>query len=143
MNTRLTVSIVLLVVVVVIAVAVLGAVGRTSAPIAPGAASSSGPDMMGVGQQFITQADNGKIVTMKVGSRFALKLGEEQWNIAISDPTVIRRLPNFAMVRGAQGMYQVMKAGTTTLSAEGRPVCNPGEMCAQYIVNFSTTIHAQ
>lgn len=142
MKTRASIAIL---VIVLAAILIVGwsAANRTPAPAVPGSENAtSTPDTIQSDQAAVTQADNGKTVTVKVGSRFVLKLGEEQWTVDVSDPTVIRRLPNFMMVRGAQGIYQVLKPGTTTLSAQGRPVCNAGEMCAQYIVNFSTTIQA-
>ncbi len=89
---------------------------------------------------IITQANNNSIVHVKVGSRFTLQLGDMRWNISLSDPGIVNRVPNFAMIRGAQGIYSADKQGVTTLSAEGRPTCNPGEMCAQYIIIFSITI---
>ena len=89
---------------------------------------------------IVTQDDNNKTFTLNKGERFLLKLGEMNWNISISNPQVISRVKNIAVIRGAQGIYTADDTGVTKISAEGRPICNPGEMCAQYIINWSATI---
>ncbi len=88
----------------------------------------------------ITQDYNGKTIYIKKGDRFLLNLGELNWNISITDQTIISRVKNIMVIKGAQGIYTAEKIGTTVLSAEGRPFCNAGEMCAQFIVNFKVTI---
>lgn len=88
----------------------------------------------------ITMKYNGMNLMYDVGDRFMLQLGNENWDITISDPSVISRVKNISVVQGAQGIYTATASGKTTLAAEGRPVCKAGEVCAQYIINFSVTI---
>jgi hypothetical protein len=72
----------------------------------------------------VTQADNGKTIEMKVGDTFLLNLGYDyNWNITISDESVLSRVKNIMVINGAQGVYQALKAGTTTMSISGDPVC--------------------
>jgi hypothetical protein len=53
-----------------------------------------------------------------------LKLGElYQWNIEIDRPEVVSRVPNIAVIRGAQGVYKANQPGTATLTADGDPLC--------------------
>lgn len=94
------------------------------------------------GSTTITQADSGKTVTLKAGTRFLLDLGgTEDWAVKIGDASIVRRVPGVLTVKGSQGLFEVLRVGTTTLSAEGRPNCSVGEMCAQYIIDFKATIN--
>ena len=50
------------------------------------------------------------------GQSFLLKLGEEyDWNVTVSDQTIVSRKVNVLTVRGAQGIYDAHKAATTIL----------------------------
>jgi hypothetical protein len=106
-------------------------------PIAP---TSTSPTTSSLSPIIITTADNGSTITLHKGDRFTLELGEQNWTVSLGDQSIIRRLPNFAMIRGAQGIYQALAAGTTTLSATGRPICNPGMACPMYIIEFKVNI---
>lgn len=88
----------------------------------------------------VTQADNGKVIHVKQGSRVVLSLGEMDWTLKFSALNIINRVKNIAVMRGSQGVYTADNIGTTVISAEGRPHCDPGMLCAQYIVSFTTTI---
>lgn len=92
------------------------------------------------GDKTITQKDNGKTLHIKQGSRVVISLGEMDWTLNFSTPGVLNRIKNIAALLGSQGVYTADTVGTTVLTAEGRPHCEPGEMCAQYIVNVTTTI---
>jgi hypothetical protein len=72
----------------------------------------------------VTLADSGTSITLHVGQTFLLNLGDQyDWNINVADQTVLSRVKNIAVIRGAQGVYQALKAGTTTLMAGGDPPC--------------------
>lgn len=74
--------------------------------------------------KIVTLDDNGKTITLKVNETFLLKLGAEyDWNITIDDHKIISRVPNVAVVGGAQGIYKAHKEGHTKLTATGDPVC--------------------
>lgn len=103
-------------------------------PVAsPATTASSSPSA-------ITIDDNDETVTFNRGDRFALSLGELEWSLSFSTPNIVNRVKNIAVMRGSQGVYTADNAGTTILTAEGRPNCVAGQMCAQYIVEFKTTI---
>ncbi|MDE2116283.1 MAG: hypothetical protein KGI79_00155 [Patescibacteria group bacterium] len=89
----------------------------------------------------VSPSDNGSTVTVHRNDRILLKLGDAlQWAATVGDPSIISRVPNVMVVRGAQGLYTAESVGTTTLSAEGRPICAAGEMCPQFIQRFSVMI---
>jgi predicted secreted protein len=74
--------------------------------------------------KIVTLADNGKTITLQVNETFLLKLGAEyDWNITIDDQKIISRVPNVAVVAGAQGIFKAHKEGHTKLTATGDPVC--------------------
>jgi hypothetical protein len=63
-----------------------------------------------------------------VGDRFLMQLGEEyDWTVSISDESILSRLINVTVVRGAQGIYEADRAGSATLSATGDPACRKVE----------------
>jgi hypothetical protein len=76
------------------------------------------------GGKIVTLADDGQTITLQVNETFLLKLGEEyDWNITIDDQTIVSRVPNVLVVRGAQGLYRAHKEGSSTLTAIGDPIC--------------------
>lgn len=79
-------------------------------------------------------------VHTKLGSRVLLDLGEMNWTVSVSDPDIINPVIGVTLIRGAQALYSADRLGVTTISAEGRPICNTGEVCAQYIVEFYATV---
>jgi hypothetical protein len=97
------------------------------------------------GQKVITLGDQGRTIDLAVGESFLLKLGEEYaWTVNISDQNVLSRFRNITMVRGAQGIYNALQAGTVTLSASGDPVCRQAKPpCAMPSILFSITIVAK
>lgn len=88
----------------------------------------------------VTQADNGKTVHVKQGSRIVVSLGEDVWTLTMTPMNIINRIKNIMVMRGSQGVYTADNVGTTVLAGEGRPNCDGKEMCAQYIIAFKTTI---
>jgi hypothetical protein len=62
------------------------------------------------------------------------------WTVSIVDPAILAQVENIPLPSGEQGIYTAKKVGTTTISAEGRPHCDPGEMCAQYIILWKATV---
>jgi hypothetical protein len=88
----------------------------------------------------ITQADNATSVRIKKGSTVVLALGENIWTLTIKPEAMLVPLKGVGAIPGVQGVYTANKIGKVTIAGEGRPNCKQGEMCAQYIVNFTTTI---
>jgi hypothetical protein len=117
------------------------AVPDTGGNPASGSTSSTTPTVIPT-STIITQADSNKTVTLKIGTQFLLNLGgTENWTVKVGDTSIVRPVPNASAAKGTQGLFEVLRTGTTTLSAEGRPNCKAGEMCAQYIIDFKTTIN--
>ena len=85
-------------------------------------------------------ADNGATLTMRVGQTFTLALGDLNWDPTVADQSILARLPNVAMIRGAQGIYRAYRPGSTTLRASGRPVCGAGQACPMYVLLFQITV---
>jgi hypothetical protein len=88
----------------------------------------------------VTLTDLNKVVSLKVGQRFVLSLGDYDWTLSFSKDGIVSRVKNIMVLKGSQGVYTADAPGTTVLTAEGRPYCAAGEMCAQFILGFKTTI---
>ncbi len=109
------------------------------APTTPSSTTSSASTAASPAR--VTLSDNGKTVTLHVGGTFLLALGTQQWTVQIADPTVVARVPNVMVVRGAQGIYRALQPGTTTLEASARPTCPAGVACPLYVLGFRVTLH--
>lgn len=109
----------------------------TPAPVTDGSTGLSAG-----GQKTVTLADKGKTITLVVGERFLLQLGEAYtWDISLSDESVISRVKNIAVIKGAQGVYEAVKAGTVTLAATGDPLCRQSKpACGMPSILFEITI---
>jgi hypothetical protein len=90
----------------------------------------------------ITLADNGKTITLLTGQSFLLQLGEDNvWTVSVDDQSVLKRMINVMVIRGAQGIYVAGKPGTTTLSATGDPICLQNQPpCAAPSIQFKITV---
>jgi len=89
----------------------------------------------------ITLADDGQTIAMQVGERITVALGEQyRWEVTSSNTSVISRLPQFLMVRGAQGIYEAHQAGQATLQATGTMVCAAGQPCPALARVFRVTV---
>ncbi len=87
--------------------------------------------------------DQGRTVVMHVGDRFLLQLGEVfDWTVTSSDDTVVGRVPNITVIRGAQGLYEGRKAGEATLNAIGDPLCRSSKPACM-VPSISYTLHVQ
>jgi hypothetical protein len=74
--------------------------------------------------RIVTLDDVGQTIPLRVGEQFLLKLGEDyDWTVTVADESVVSRVIGVLVVRGAQGVYEVHRPGSTTLSATGDPVC--------------------
>jgi hypothetical protein len=105
------------------------AVGATACQASPTHSSAAPtatltPASPGGEERTITLADDGKAITLGIGESFLLKLGEGyDWSVVSADPTIVSRVVNVMVVRGAQGLYRAHKIGATTLTATGDPAC--------------------
>jgi len=81
-------------------------------------------DNMQMGAKIVTLEQNNQAISFKEGQSFLLKLGDSHdWSVNISNQTVVSRVMNVMVIRGAQGLYQAHNIGTTILTATGDPVC--------------------
>ena len=81
-------------------------------------------DNMQMGAKIVTLEQSNQAISLKKGQSFLLKLGDSHdWSVDISNQTVVSRVMNVMVIRGAQGLYQAHNIGTTTLTATGDPVC--------------------
>jgi hypothetical protein len=79
---------------------------------------------------------------MKIGQSFLLKLGElYDWEVTVSDQNVVSRARNITVVRGAQGVYDALQAGTAKLTATGDPLCRQlTPACGMPSILFTVTV---
>jgi len=84
-------------------------------------------------------------LTLMPGERFLLKLGEEyNWTVTVADQSVVSRVVNITVVRGAQGLYEAHKIGSTTLTASGDPVCRHAQPpCAMPSRQFEVKVEVE
>jgi photosystem II stability/assembly factor-like uncharacterized protein len=98
-----------------------GLIAATATPFVAGSPDAAGDGIVPVaGSQTltVTSAENGKTITLQIGDRFALKLGEDPyWTVSVADPAVVSRVVNILTVRGVQGIYEAHQVGRTTLTA--------------------------
>lgn len=92
--------------------------------------------------KIVTLGDNGKTIDLKTGDSFLLKLGENyDWDIHVSNETVVSRAKNIMVIRGAQGIYDAHVPGNVILSATGNPECLKAEIpCRIASILFTTDI---
>jgi hypothetical protein len=63
-----------------------------------------------------------------VGDRILVELGTDlDWTVTVSDPRVLGRVPGVTLIRGAQGLYVALRAGSATISAVGDPPCRKSQ----------------
>jgi hypothetical protein len=87
-----------------------------------------GSDLATQTTRTVTLADDGQTVTLAHGMSFLLALGsDDDWQIQIADEGIISRVPNIAVIVGAQGIYAAKQPGQTTLAATGDPVCRTAQ----------------
>ncbi len=101
---------------------------------APGAAPS--------GSVEITLQDDGKTFTVPAGQTVVVRLGTDlNWTVAADPAGLLPRAPGVnTLVRGVQGIFRAAAPGRVTINGEGRPMCNPGQVCAQFIEAFTATV---
>ncbi|HSB56378.1 MAG TPA: hypothetical protein VLD38_01020 [Nitrosopumilaceae archaeon] len=92
--------------------------------------------------KIITLEDDGKTVTLKKGESFLLKLGEDfNWSIDIDNQTVVSRVMNIMVVRGAQGVYEAHNSGQATLTGVGDPLCLTADPpCKIHSIQFKLNV---
>jgi hypothetical protein len=120
-------------------VVLLSACGGEPNPTGTSPTASSG------NPRTVTLSDDTKTITLRVGERLLLQLGNEyEWIVEIPDETIISRVTNITVVSGAQGVYEARHRGSTMLVAAGDPPClkeNPP--CQQQSTGFQIDVVVQ
>ena len=90
----------------------------------------------------ITLSDNGSTLKLKQGQRFLLNLGEAyEWQLVVADQSIVSRVKNVMVVRGAQGLFDALNPGQSEVSAMGDPVCRSEKpACTQPTLLFRLTV---
>lgn len=101
---------------------------------------SGAPDNGGI---VVTLDYNNRVLALRPDDTFLLKLGEGYiWDLSLDNQSVVSRIPNIAVIRGAQGIYQAHLPGIATLTAQGDPVCRQVKpACGLPSVSF--TLHIE
>lgn len=101
--------------------------GASSGPLPTSTATAAAPLpplTTGSSPRTVTTADWGRTIEMRVGQRFLLNLGEgAAWIIEIADPRVLGPVTGMEAPEGAQGLFEALAAGATTLAATNEPAC--------------------
>ena len=110
--------------------------------ISPTEVGSTSPAM----PSNITLDDNGKTFILHPGDSFLLDLGADvfDWTVNIDGQSVLSRLKNVMVIRGAQGIYEAKDTGEAVLTATGDPLCrNSVPVCAAPSMQFKITVIVQ
>ena len=115
-------------------------VAAAVAALSCGGAASARPGAPGV--VVVGQGQNGLMVQPRDGDTVQVALGTDlDWDIAISDLTVLAPdVGKETLVRWTQRLLRAAKPGTAIVTATGRPHCDTGQVCAQYLVDFRATV---
>jgi len=83
------------------------------------------PTSQAIQTNKVTLDDNRKTISMHPGESFLLDLGTDMfnWRVDIDDQSVLARLKNVTVIRGAQGIYEANNTGQAMMTAVGDPFC--------------------
>lgn len=92
----------------------------------------------------ISNTDQGRTVTLPLGSAAELRLGMGlRWSAPTVSGTatlVVTRETLFPDPGYSAWRVTAAGRGTSTLQSTGLPICGPGQMCAQFVLLFRVTI---
>ena len=90
----------------------------------------------------LTRADDGRTLHIAVGATVIVRLGAAlDWTVNVAPAGVLQPMPGIGgLEREVQAVRRAVAPGTATVSAEGRPHCDPGQVCAQVRVSFLATL---
>ena len=89
----------------------------------------------------LTYADNGSTQSVTVGTAIRLSLDNSDlnWSVDSSDTSILQPVPTSA-VGDQQGVWTAIAPGQATLRGSGRPQCDPGRPCPQFLLGWSASI---
>ena len=93
----------------------------------------------------VSRADDGGTLSLRSGERFVVDLGLGYgWTVDVSDPRVLERVHDVMVIRGAQGLYEALRPGETTVTAAGVPDCVTAVTpCAPRSVSFQLHVRVR
>ena len=106
------------------------------------ATSSSNPSNDQI-PSAITLENNGMTFHLRVGDSFLLNLGADvyDWDVTVADQNVFSMRMGVMVVKDAQGIYDALAPGTTTLTAVGNPKClQASPPCRMPTILFRVTL---
>lgn len=124
--------------VLLVATLVLGACGSLTSGTGAGSASPTVPAQT----VKITMADDHRTVTVHVGDRVQIALGDQyDWKLDPPDSVVLTHpVQNYMLVRGTQAIWLATATGRSIVRATGTVACPSGAACAQLALLFTATI---
>jgi len=105
--------------------------------------NSTSSDSQSVSASTITFADSGKTFYYHPGDSFLLNLGDEiyEWSATVENQNVVSLKVGVMVIKGAQGIFDALAPGTTTLTAVGDPLCRKASPpCGTPTILFKATI---
>ncbi|MFZ2804167.1 MAG: MliC family protein [Patescibacteria group bacterium] len=118
----------------------LGPDQAVSASVSPTSPTSTDEAATGTATVTVTMQSSGTAIHLKKGQSFLLNLGNLKWTLSFDPADSMSKIPDSPESNGFQGAYEADAVGTTTLHGIGAPICNPGQACPMFLVNFTATI---
>jgi hypothetical protein len=91
----------------------------------------------------ITQADTGKTFTLPSGSTAELRLGGNlRWSAPQATPAIVALTQEPGPAGAGDHAWKITTTGhgITVIDSTGAPICEPGHVCAQYVVLFRAIV---
>lgn len=88
-------------------------------PLSQGKIAASFPFVQGSSTIDLEKAESG--VTLELGERFLLDLGERGWKIRIGNETILAHIPAPHASTESLGYFQALSVGRTVLAATSSP----------------------
>jgi hypothetical protein len=91
----------------------------------------------------ITQADTGKTFTLTPGSAAELRLGGNlRWSPPQATPAIVSLTQEPVPTDAGYHAWKITTTGhgIVVIESTGAPICEPGHVCAQYVILFRAII---
>jgi hypothetical protein len=91
----------------------------------------------------ITQADTGKTFTLTSGSAAELRLGGNlRWSPPQATPAIVSLTQEAVPADAGYHAWKVTTTGhgVAVIESTGAPICEPGHVCAQYVILFRAIV---
>jgi hypothetical protein len=91
----------------------------------------------------ITQADTGRAFTLPSGAVAELRLNAKfRWSAPKATPAIVAVVPEPVPTDAGYSAWKITTTGhgTAVIESTGAPICQPGQVCAQYVVLFRAIV---